>query len=256
MHKKASIAITILVILLAAIGAASVLRIYLIREDSGGDVLWNANEAYLFIGVARRGANVSYLEYPWMLFREYVGGVPAPNNERGSVTVIHVGPSGVEQNVVEVADASPGSGPGEYTPFEGRIYANCPEIGGLCRWAGNHFELATEDESKRLVSSSFPGVEAWSNRVFGLTSRPFDNVAGWSKHGIGAGPANVCARFSADVGGQFTLSEKSAPVDHTGYAAVSVYIQRPGQAPERIWYLDGHPRRISRAEYQRVFALH
>lgn len=256
MHKKTKIAITILLIILAGVGAATVLRIYLIREDSGGDVLWNSNEAYLFIGVSRRGVHKSYLEYPWMIFKEYVGGVAIPDNEHGSVTVIHVVPSGVEQHIVEVADASPGSGPGEYTPFEGRIYANYPTLGGLCRWAGDHFERATEEESKRLVSSSFPDVKGRSNRVFGLTSGPLDNVGGWSKRGIGGGPANVFARFATNVGGQFTLSEKGEPVDHTRYTAVSIYIQRPGQAPERIWYLDGHPRRVTRAEYERIFALH
>lgn len=256
MHKKTKIAITSLAILLAAVGAASVLRIYLIREDSGGDVLWNASEAYLFIDVAHRGAHVSYLEYPWMIFREYVGGVAAPNNERRSVTAIHITPSGIEQHVVEVAAAPPGGWPGEYTPFEGRIYANYPALGGRCRWAGDHFERATEEESRRLVSSSFPGVEARSNRVFGLTSRPFDNVGGWSKHGIGAGPESLFARSTTDVGGRFTISEKSEPVGRTGYAAVSIYIQRRGQAPERIWYLNGRPRRVSKAEYERIFALH
>jgi hypothetical protein len=251
MRKRTKVMVAI--VICAAAVAASALRIYFIREDSGGDVLWNANEAYLFIGVSRRGAHVSYLQYPWMIFKEYVGGVRLPDNERGSVTVIQVTPSGVEQHIVEVANTSPGSGPGEYTPFEGRIYANCPALGGLCRWAGDHFERATEDESTRLVSSSFPDSKGWSNRVFGLTSWPLDNLGGWSKRAIGAGPANTFARLTADVGGRFTLSEKSDPLDHTGYAAVSIYVQRPSQTPERIWYLDGHPRRVSKAEYELTF---
>jgi hypothetical protein len=38
--------------ILAAATVAASLRIYFIREDSGGYVLWNADEAYLFISIA------------------------------------------------------------------------------------------------------------------------------------------------------------------------------------------------------------
>jgi hypothetical protein len=241
MRKKTNAVISTLVVLLAVILAASVLKVYLLREDSGGDVLWNANEAYLFIGVAYRGGHMSYLGYPWMILRESVGGVTGFNNESRSVTVIHITPSGLEKHVIEVAAAPPGSWPGEYTPFEGQIYANYPEIGGLSRWAGDHFEPATAEEQQRLGGISR------------LSAVDFTNVDGWSKHGIGEGPQGLFARSTTDVGGRFTISEKGEPVGHTGYATVSIYQQRPGAPPERIWYLDGHPRRVSRAEYESVF---
>jgi hypothetical protein len=241
MHRRTN---TVILTFLVAVLAASALKIYLVREDSGGDVLWNANEAYLFIGVAYRGGHMSYLEYPWMTLRESVGGVTAFNNERRSVAVIHITSSGIEQNVVAVAAAPPGSWPGEYTPFEGQIYANYPEIGGLCRWAGDHFEPATAEEQQRVGGISR------------LRTVDMVNVDGWSKHAIGDGPEGFVARSTTDVGGRFTISEKSEPVGRTGYAAVSIYVQRPGQTPERIWYLDGHPRKITKAEYERTFGRH
>jgi hypothetical protein len=244
MHKRTKVAIFALVALLAAILAASLVNVYLLREDSDGELLWSPNEAYLFLGVAHRGAHMDYLEYPWMIFRESVGGVSAPNSERQSVTVIHITPSGLEKHVIEVAAAPPGSWPGMYTPFKGQIYANYPEIGGLSRWAGDHFEAATAEEQQR-----FGGFSR-------LSAVDFTNVDGWSKHGIGGGPQDLFARSTIDVSGRFTISEKSEPVGHTGYAAVSIYLQRPSALPERIWYLDGHPRRVSRAEYEHAFARH
>jgi hypothetical protein len=254
MRRRTKVIVVVAIIAGAIIAAAS-LRIYFIREDSGGDVLWSANDAYVFIGVSRRGFRVSYLEYPWAILRGYLHSVRLPDDDLGSLIVIRVTPSATERHVVDLKDRAPGSGPGLYTPFEGRIYANYPALGGLCRWSDDHFERATEDESRRLVSSNFPDVKGWSNRIFGLTAWPLDNVNGWSKRGIGSGPENF-ARITVDVGGRFTLSEKSDAVDSTGYASVSIYLQRPGQAPERIWYLDGHPRRISRVEYDRMFGSH
>lgn len=241
MRKGTNVVVFALVVLLAAILATSLVNVYLLREDSDGELLWSPNEAYLFLGVAHRGAHMGYLEYPWMIFRESVGGVSAPNNERQSVTVIHITPSGIEQHVVEVAAAPPGSWPGMYTPFEGQIYANYPEIGGLSRWTGDHFEPATAEEQQR-----FGGFSR-------LSAVDFTNIDGWSKQGVGGGPQGLFVRSTTDVGGRFTISEKSEPVGHTGYAAVSIYLQRPGARPEKICYLDGHPRRVSKAEYESAF---
>lgn len=242
--RRRTKAIVVVAIIAGAIIAAASLRIYFIREDSGGRVLWNANEAYLFIGVSRRGFRVSYLEYPWAILREYLHGVRLPDDDLGSLTVIRVTPSAVERHVVELKDRTPGSGPGLYTPLGDRIYANCPVLGGLCRWSGDHFEQATEEEQRKL------------DGINHLTEKDFDSVDGWSKKGIAAGPENTFARITTDVGGRFTLSEKSDALDSTGYASVSIYLQRPGQVPQRIWYLDGHPRRISKVEYEQIFERH
>jgi hypothetical protein len=74
----------------------------------------------------------------------------SPDDQRISVTVIRITESAVERHVVDVADTGPGSGPGFYTPIEGQIYANYPDLGGLSKWAGDHFVAATDEERKRL----------------------------------------------------------------------------------------------------------
>jgi hypothetical protein len=238
MRKVTKIEIA-LVLLAVAIVASTVLKIHYRRDDSGGVVLWNADQAYVFISVTSRGYHTGYLEYPWDVFKEYVHAPPVANDERSSFTVIRVTSSGVERHVVDVAENTPGNRPSLFTPFEGYIYANCQ--GALCKWSGTGFEPATEQERQRFGGTSH------------LTPEIDTNVDGWTKRGVAAGPADTFARLTADVGGRFELLEKSDPIDRTGYAAISLYAQRPGQAPERIWYLDGHPRKVSKAEYELTF---
>jgi hypothetical protein len=240
-RKKMTIGAAVIV---AAILAAGTLKINLSRVDSGGNVLWNANEAYLFIATFSHGVRVTYLEYSWMILKEYLGGIRAPDNNLSSLTVIRVTPSTVERYNVDQKDGTPGSGPNLYTPFEHQIYANCPALGGLCRWAGNRFEPASEEDRLRLNGTSR------------LRATNYANVDGWSEAAIGAGPENIFARFATEIGGRFAIFEEVEPIAHSGYAAVSIYVQRPGEARTKIWYLDGHPRTINRTEYEHVFGGH
>ncbi|HXM62870.1 MAG TPA: hypothetical protein VN950_18555 [Terriglobales bacterium] len=231
-NKKASVTA-----FLAALVVAAVLNIYFIRNDGSGDLLWNADEAYLFTGVTRRGLHTSYLAYPWVLFAEFFYAPPPPDDQSVSVTVIRVTQSTVERHLVNVADPSPGTTPGEYTPFEGRIYANCPKLGGLCKWTGEGFEAATTDEQR-----GFGGIEH-------LKVLEIDNVNGWSKRGM---PGNG-NQFIADIGGKFSLLVRNEAGDARQYSRISIYLQRPGRVPERIWYLDGTPQWVTRSAYEHAF---
>src|SRR5271156_2284241 len=94
-------AMIVLAILIAGVAGAANYRIYLIREGSGGTVLWDASEADLFVGLYREGTRVSYLRYPWFLVKEYLGAVESPEDSARSTTVIRVTSSGVERHSVE-----------------------------------------------------------------------------------------------------------------------------------------------------------
>src|SRR2546429_9170340 len=80
-------------ILGAAIVAAVSLRIYFIREDSGGYVLWNADGAYLFISVARRGLHVSYPEYAGGALEQLLHGGRGSRGKLRSFSGVPAGPS-------------------------------------------------------------------------------------------------------------------------------------------------------------------
>src|SRR5487761_1043364 len=135
-------------ILVIAVGILVFGKIYFIRDDSGGDLLWNGSEAYLFMSVHRRGFQIEYLEYPWVVLKELLYGVRGPDDQRTSVMVVHITASGVDRNVVEALDEEPANTPDLYTPFEGYIYANYH--GSLRKWSGNRFETATAEEQRRL----------------------------------------------------------------------------------------------------------
>jgi hypothetical protein len=230
--------IIVATILLGAVVAAASRKLYFIHDDDGDDLVWNSNEAYLFMGVARRGYRISYMEYPWATLKQLLYGVRLPDDQRSSVTVVHLTAYGVDRHVVEMLDEQPGNFPILYTPRHGYIYANCE--GQLCKWTGNRFETATEEEQRRLDGTSQ------------LDEQNMDK--GWSRRGFGEASSDY--QFAVDVGRTFKLEVTNKLLDRTWRGALSVDVVRPGQNAERIWYLDGRSRRVGRVEYEASFARH
>lgn len=125
--------------------------------------------------------------------------------------------------------------------MEGRIYVNYPALGGLCRWAGDHFEPATPEEQQRL------------DGINHLTNKDIDQGGdGWSKHSFGVQPGNLDSSLTIEVGNDFRLSLNDQ-VAKTGDRSFSIDLLRPGRAAERIWNRDLHWGGVSKTEYQRVF---
>ena len=134
MKKRQTLALVAAVVVIAMV-ALVFGKIYSVQDDGGGTLLWNGNEAYLFMGVSRRGFQIGYLEYPWVLLKALLYGVREPDDQRTSVTVIHVTTAGVEHHVVEMLDEEQANTPDLHKPFQGGIYANCH--GSLCRLGTN-----------------------------------------------------------------------------------------------------------------------
>jgi hypothetical protein len=208
-------------ILIAALALATGLSAYFIRDDTGGDVLWNSSEAFFFIGISTRGLHVSWLGYPWFAAKQLMGGFAAvelPDDDRGSLIVIRVTSAGAERHDLKLEDRRPGSGPSMYTPRGGRIYANYPALGGLCVWDGDHFESATLEERR-----GFNGID-------GLTAKDFDS--GWRKRGFGVGQAD--SNFTINIGEKFDLSVNNMAVKESGHGGISIDMLYTGRAPIRI----------------------
>lgn len=221
---------TIVVAAIALVVAAS-RSLYFIREGHGGWVLSNESEAYIFIGISRDGLEISALRYPWMIFREHLHGVEPPTDQRAFLTVLHVTQSAAEiHRITEYGDTSPAF----FTPIEGKIYANCPALGGLCRWARDHFERADPAERMRLG-----GFDHLTGR-----ETPTDPW-GWSK--VGFRPT-----FTVKVDDQCSLVINN-PLDSFGQGPITIDRIRPGNPPERIWEYRLRGGRVSGAEYERAF---
>lgn len=191
MPRKKAVSGLVVLVVLSSLVVLTFSKIYYIREDSAGTLLWSADEAYLFMSVVRRGFRIGYLEYPWVIFKQYLNAPPFPDDRRVSVVVIRVTASAVERQVVDFPRDTDHA-PNFLTPFEKSIYANCQEV--LCKWTGAHFEPASETEQRRLDGT---------NR---LSVPNFNGVEGWSRHGVGS--VTEDSQFSADVGGKVSLVVK------------------------------------------------
>lgn len=223
---------------LLVVGAIAILcisQVYTIREDGGADLLWDKSEGYLFVYENYRGFRISYLAYPWVVFKQYLNAPPDPDDEYVSAAVFHITSAGIERYSLDLPAAS------LETPFEGQIYANCN--GSLCKWAGAHFEPASEEERRKL-----DGL----NRL--APNDIDDGPDGWSKRRIGLALHDY--QFSVGIGKVAKLDVDVTNAERAAYSRMSVVLLRPGQSPEKVWYRDGYPRRVSKAEYDQLFHRH
>jgi hypothetical protein len=206
--KKIGIAL-----LAALVVIAASLHVYLIRDDTGGYALWNHSEAYFFITV--------------------------PDNERQSLVVVRVTSAGAERHDLKQEDSEPGSTPGVFTPREGRIYATCPALGGLCIWAGDHFERA-------------PEAERQAGPLQGLIERNFENDEhGWSKRGFAVMATD--SNFTIGVGDEFKLAVNAVAAKKNVRGAISIDVLQHSQDPTRVFSFDVRNERIGRSEYEYAF---
>jgi hypothetical protein len=228
------------ILLLAGVVALlATIDTHIVRDDGGADLLWNRNEADLFVYSYHRGFRISYLTYPLVILKQYLNGPPLPDNEKLSAGVIHVTSSGIKRYDLDLTEGA--LPPSLQTPWAGQIYANCR--GSLCRWAGTHFEPASEEEKQKL-----DGL----NR---LVPNDIDGGAdGWSKRAISY--ASHDYQISVEVGRDATLHVDVKNAQKAAYSKISVDLVHTGQAPERVWYQDGYPKRVSKAEYQQLFGKH
>src|SRR5256885_5982410 len=120
MSKKSQAMIVVGVIVIAGLALAATSTLYYLREDSSGQMLWNGDEAYLFMTVARRGVRVRVLDYPWMVLSEWLRAPCFPTDQRVFLTVIHVTPAGSERHLGQVVEQTADT-PHFFTPIDQTI---------------------------------------------------------------------------------------------------------------------------------------
>ena len=232
---------------LLALTMSAFWEIYLLRIESSGVFLRNRDQAYLFVTVVSRGLHLSALRWPWLAIRESLGAFGEIMDDRGSLVVIRVTAAGVEKHTLKLEKTPEGllKSPSRITPLENSIYAFC-DLGGLfqelCRWEGDHFKRASQQEIVKFHKSPE------SSR---LTTDNFENDGhGWSRTVVSAGWSQE--RKSAHIVNGPQLSIDFTGGDRTG--AMSINLQRPGKASERIGYFEGlNGGIVSKAKYLRAF---
>ena len=261
---KATLAILAAAAVIApvALTATASNRVYEISGGSGGDLIWHRTEAYFFIEVSDLGYSWSRSEYLWVLFKRHVVGGFAvaefPTDGRAYLDVLRVSSTGVERYVLKLASrfkGGPGTDPARFTPMEDHVFASCPWLighftqngqtvakgmdDGLCRWEGDHFEKATEEEKNRLAG------------IHRLTTEDFrGDENGWSRIAFGAEHAD--RKFTIDVGGDFQIAVKNVARDQEN-STVTIDLIRSGKAAERLATFQSRFGQVSQTEYDRTF---
>jgi len=222
------------VIVIVGLVLAATSTLYYLRDDNSGQMLWNANEAYLFMNVARRGVRVRVLDYPWMALKEWLRAPAFPSDQRVFLTVIHVTPSGSERHLGQVVEQTADS-PHFFTPVDQTIYAKCQLT--VCKWTGDHFENATQEEQKTLD-------------IYHLSRDIDGTINGWSMRGVGDVAGDF--QFAAEIGKGVTVRVRQGNIYKSTTATVD--LERVGEPTQQLWHVNGQPRRVSKREYEQALA--
>ena len=213
-------------------------KVYVVRDQAGGTLYWNANEALLFMGGGSSGAHMSYLRYAMEPLLVSMGDVRSPDDGRCSqILVIQITDNDVRRYNTDVDCVA------AYDVFEGRIYAvQGPRI---WKWSATHFEPATPEEVRAFDVGKVAATTASSPHPW-----QFDNVEGWSMRKFG----QTIPKY------QLVLNDQPVTIQFSGETwpqqPISVDLIRPSKGSQRIWSLDERPHRISKTEYENVFGNH
>ena len=227
MTLRKKIAITI------AVGTLFIL--YFFRTDyvntgGGGELLWNssADQAYLFWEVNSRGYQVSYLEYPFQVFRDFFGLPRTPDDSHSYMAVWRITSTGIQNHILDEKPLT------FATPVGDSIYAN--REGTLWKWSLDHFEPVTPEEQQEIGGT---------RRLSGLN---VTDVDGWTTRRELGSPGKEVG-YEMKLGGkQIILVVDPGPKNDK----MSIDLIRSGQAPQRIWTMGETPRKVSKAEYKQL----
>lgn len=200
---------------------------HFLRVVVAGDALWNDHEAYFFVRRINRGIEKKWIQVPFFVALNWLGIIEPPVDNSASLIVLHVTPSGFERHDLQL-DPRPGTNPSGYTPREGRIWANYWSLGGLCWWAGDHFEPATAEEKQRIGD------------MFQLDNNHSPGN-GWSGHDL----RDLSFRVKFANGAELPV--------YSGPDAIDIQLEQ-GKGATSIFRLDERAGLTSRAEYLSLFS--
>jgi hypothetical protein len=217
---------------------ASVRIRYTVRRGASGDLLWDGQEAYLFLEVGSSGYRSTCLRYFGEAITAFFN-VPVPATDKSSQTDVF---RFTQNGFARYDSASLSLGP-EIAPFDNIIYASSD--GGLVKWSGRHFAPTDAEEQQRFVSRSVVGPD-------------FANFNGWSRQSFIFNKGVDGKIFTEGGNVKFEIQLEGRPAVFTvthgqegDYLSISWEPQ--GQKAEKIWYLDRQPHNVSKSEYESVF---
>ncbi len=201
---------------------------------TGGTLLWNSQEAYLFVGWGRAGYHFTGFEYVWSHIPAYFGVPRTVDDNCLSTIVVRIAPDGIQRVVAEPYKDFPGFL--AYIPNDGEIYAY--DKGPLWKWTGARFEQASSEEQRKL---------ALDEQMIATYESDGTNANGWSWRHFSAGWPSV---FQINLQGK-PVTLRTTPRDSG--RDLTVKIELPGKAPETILRVQHDFHLVTKSEYERMF---
>ncbi len=201
----------------------------------GGELLWKNDEAYFFLYDSSIGYHFSVAGLLAEPINEYFYAPTPPDDVANLLSVLRVGPSGVEHWVQE-----PDIPITDFTPIGGSIYANGP--GGIVKWTGSRFEAISNEEEQRMGGREHL-ISDWSE---------FTSDNGWSRRlirTVGPEDTPIHGQFSIDLNNRLEIiAIEGNPT--------SVTLRRSNQPDQELWYYGRETVIASKAKYGLVFRPH
>ena len=235
MAKKRSVLVVAACLLLLVLMSAF-FELHLVADSAqDGVLLWNSEEAYLFVGWGRSGYHLTGFEYLFSYVPAYFGIPRTVDDNRLSMVVFRITPTGIERYVTEPYQMYRGFL--AYIPRDKTIYAY---DGGamLWKWAGTHFETAYPEEQQKIVL----------DEKLLSAKKDYTNVSGWSvRHSLTTWPSKSEIELQGKPLTFFMTSKNSGD-------EVLLDVQLPGATPQRILHTKSGLHLVSKSEYSRTFA--
>lgn len=231
--------IVLVVVLAVAVTILTRLRVHYVKSGAVANLLWNSDEAYIFVNDFRSGYNFSYLGYLSEVVREvFPFGASPPERKHFCMIVLHITPAATERYLVDNFHA--GSPP--FVVGQNIYAGNLSTETGPMKWSATHFKPMTSEEYKAVRDAQSGG---------GIpTSSSYDNIDGWSRRMLDVVSPESDAKITIEIAGrQLTLLAHSGSKDYEAY----IDLTRPGHQPDRIWHLSERSERVSKATYKQIF---
>ena len=230
--NKKIIQVVALCLVVLALMVSLFFDLHLTDDAAGGKMLWNSQEAYLFVALSRDGYHLTPFHYLLASVPAYLG-VPRTRDDTRSFTIVfRITPTGVEEHV------APDIGFRAYIPRGETIYAW--DGGPLWKWAGTQFERASPEEQQTIILDE--------NILF--SKKDYVNVDGWSmRHSLRGWPS----KSEIELAGKPVIFLSKANDRPTTKEEIALEVQLPGGTPQTILHAMSWPHLVSKPEYDRTF---
>jgi hypothetical protein len=224
-------------IAIVAISTLLLIPRHLVWEQAKlAELIWNRDEAHLFIVVSNIGWSGNELQWRAQIAKSYLGARTMISEERRSVVVVKVTPTAIEK--VRAQDTSVSS----YYVFENRIYGvyqTGPYAGSVATWVDGRFKRAPEEEQVRFT--------AWK-RPCDLPGCEFTDRDGWSyRCCVLSRTYKGETRFPLELRGRHLDLVVTADGPHLTQV---IDLEEEGRTTQRLWEVDSNPRHMGASEYE------